>query len=327
MKTGSRRFFLSPSHVPEFYNRCVMPKAPLPFFILACLIGTLSGGEGREKSAGDAQSESLPKAAHAASNESETTPQLAPKPDSTFANALDWNDGAAEILAYSVKRNGKGGESVGEGRLVTERMISHSDGSADRKAAGKGDTEILNALLMNFGEENGAFFSSQTTVKLARHDRLRLLRQDQSLQAWPGTSYRSLDCRVTPPRLRIFSSGGEAPKDTLIARWPVYTEAMLFTYLRSVPLRVGYREELWFQDWAGEGRFVAGPQFASITVHSKTTSIRDMDTWYITMDREDGRRAEFWISSTGLHPVVLAVMGDRSEWTLKGISRKKYWSW
>jgi hypothetical protein len=102
---------------------------------------------------------------------------------------------------------------------------------------------------------------------------------------------------------------------------------MLFTYLRSVPQRAGYREEVWLQDWGAEGRFAIRPQFAAIAVRSRTRTIRDMETWYMTVDREDGRRTEFWVSASGLHPVVLAVLADRSTWTLQEISRKKYWSW
>ncbi|MEO7426778.1 MAG: hypothetical protein ABI036_16450 [Fibrobacteria bacterium] len=305
-----------------------MSKVSLPFFLTACLMAELPGSEPHGESAAEGKKPVPAKETAATPGKApESNPQLRPKPDSAFSNALDWNDGAAEILVYQVKRIGKAGEFLGQGRLVTERMLLHADGLADRRASGKDDVEILNALLLNYGDDNGASYSFQTTVKLARHDALRLLKQDQSLAAWPGTSYRSLDCRVTPPRLKSLSSGGEGEKDSVLTRWPVYTEAMLFTYLRAIPLRAGYREEVWFQDWAGEGSFVARPQFAAISVHSKTTSVRELDTWYVTLDRDDGHRSEFWISATGLHPVVLAILSDHSEWTLQGISRKKYWAW
>ncbi len=189
------------------------------------------------------------------------------------------------------------------------------------------DKEILNTVLSVSGDDGGQPFAVQTVVKMPRRDQLRLLRQDQSLQSWPGATHRFLDCGVSPPRLRVVSSGGETVRDTLIDRWPVYTEEMLFTYLRSVPQRAGYREEVWFQDWGAEGRFAIRPQFATISVRSKTRTVRDMETWYITVDREDGRRTEFWVSAAGLHPVVLAVLADRSTWTLQEITRKKYWSW
>ncbi|HKP97477.1 MAG TPA: hypothetical protein VJ385_17160 [Fibrobacteria bacterium] len=257
----------------------------------------------------------------------ETTPYMAPKPDSTFARAVDWNNGTAEILGYAVKRNGKSGEYSCQGKLVTERMFLHPDGQADRKSAGKEDVEILNAVLACSGDADGSPFSSHTVAKFPRRESLRLLRQDQSLQAWPGATHRSLDCRVTPPRLRVVSSGGEPARDTVLSRWPVYTEEMLFTYVRALPQRAGYREEVWLQDWGSEGRLAVLPKFASISVHSKTSAIRETDTWYVTVDREDGRRSEFWVSTAALHPVVLAILADRSTWTLQEIARSKYWPW
>jgi hypothetical protein len=257
----------------------------------------------------------------------ENTPSMAPKPDTAFARAADWEKGQAEVLTYSVTRRGKTGPIQCKGSVVTERMYLRKDGTADRKPAGKGDVEVLNTVLSAAGEDGGQPFALQTVVKLPRREHLKLLRQDQSLQSWPGATHRFLDCAVTPPRLRVVSSGGETVRDTLIERWPIYTEEMLFTYLRSVPQRAGYREEVWLQDWGEEGRFSIKPQFAAISVRSKTMGIRDMETWYITVDREDGRRSEFWVSTAGLHPVVLAVLADRSAWTLQEISRKKYWSW
>jgi hypothetical protein len=257
----------------------------------------------------------------------EGAPQMAPKPDSAFARAADWEKGQAEMLSYSIKRHGKTGDIQYQGRLVTERMFLRKDGTADRNYSGKTDVEVLNAVLTATGEEAGIPFSMQAVVKLPRKEHFRLLRQDQSLQSWPGATYRFLDCGVTPPRMRVVSSGGEIARDTVLSRWPVYTEEMLFTYLRSLPQRAGYREEVWFQDWGGEGRLNVKPQFATISVRSRTSSIRDMETWYITVDREDGRRSEFWVSSAGMHPVVLAILIDRSAWTLQEISRKKYWSW
>lgn len=265
---------------------------------------------------------------HRGGNQDEATiPQMAPKPDSAFARAADWNKGLAEVLSYSVLRRGRAGETRFSGRLVTERMYLRKDGIADRKPSGKGDVEILNTVLAASGEEGGIPFATETVIKLPRADRLKLLRQDQSLQSLPGTAYRSLDCSVSPPRLRTFSSGGESPRDSVLTRWPVYTEEMLFTYLRAVPLHPGYKEEVWLQDWAGEGRFNPMPQYAAISVRSKTSSVRDLETWYITVDRDDGRRSEFWISAAGLHPVVLAILGDGATWTLQDIARKNYWSW
>lgn len=253
-------------------------------------------------------------------------PAMAPKPDTSFARAADWDKGTAEILAYAVKRRGLAGETQSQGRLITERMFLSPNGMAYRKSSGKQDVEILNTVLAFSGEEGGIPFASETVVKVPRREPMRLLKQDQSLQSWPGTTHRSLDCRPVPPLLRVQSSGGETARDTVIPRWPLYTEEMLFTYLRAVPQRAGYREEVWFQDWGGEGKLAVRPQFATVSVRSKTSSIRDMDTWYITVDREDGRRSEFWVSAAGLHPVVMAILADRTTWTLQEISRRKYWS-
>lgn len=252
---------------------------------------------------------------------------MAGRPDTAFARAADWEKGTAEVLSYSVTRKGKTGPIQCRGNLVTERMYLMPDGTADRKPAGKAWVEILNTVLSASGDDGGLPFALETVVKLPRKEQMRLLRQDQSWQSWPGSTHRILDCRVSPPRLRVVSSGGETVRDTTIGRWPVFTEEMLFTYLRSVPQHAGYREEVWFQDWGAEGRFAIQPQFAAISVRSKAPAIRDMETWYVTVDREDGRRSEFWVSATGLHPVVLAVLMDRSTWTLQEITRKKYWAW
>jgi hypothetical protein len=162
---------------------------------------------------------------------------------------------------------------------------------------------------------------------MARRGPFVLLRQEQSIQSWPSVTHRSLDCRVSPPRMRVLSSGGEVTLDRSLQQWPVYTEEMLFTYLRALPQRAGYREEVWLLDIGPEGRFASKAQYAAITVRSKAPGIRDMETWYVTVDREDGRRSEFWISATGLHPVVMAILLDRSLWTLQGISRRKYRIW
>jgi hypothetical protein len=251
---------------------------------------------------------------------------MAPKPDTAFARALDWEQGAAEVLDYAVKRAGGAGDIRCRGRLTTERIFLKPDGTVGRKAAGKQDLDALNATLALSGEEDGMPFSTETVAKLPRREAFRLLRQDQSLQGWPGNAHRSLDCIASPPRLRMASSGGEAARDTVLTRWPVYTEEMLFTYLRAVPQRAGYREEVWIQDWGSIGRLMVKPQYAAITVRSKVR-IRDLETWYVTVDRNDGRRSEFWVSSQGLHPVTLATLVDRSEWSLQNISRRKAPSW
>lgn len=259
--------------------------------------------------------------------ESGEEPSLAPRPDTAFARAMDWEKGQAEILEYAVKRTGIAGESKCRGRLVTERMFLRPDGTVSRKGGGKEETEILNADLSIAGEAGGIPFSIQTVSQLPRRGAFALLRQEQSLQRWPGTGYRSLDCRVKPPRLRVSSTGGESPRDTVLERWPVYTEEMLFTYLRALPFRAGYREEVWLQDWGAEGRIALKPRYASISVRSRAPGIRDTDTWYVTVDRDDGRRSEFWIASSGMHQVVVANLADGSEWILQGITRKAYWSW
>lgn len=253
-------------------------------------------------------------------------PYMAPRPDTAFARAVDWEQGAAEVLEYAVKRSGGTGESIFRGRLTTERIFLKPDGTVGRKSAGKQDMDALSATLALFGEEDGMPFMMETVAKLPRREAFRLLRQDQSLQGSPGNAHRSLDCLATPPRLRMASSGGEAARDTVLTRWPVYTEEMLFTYLRAVPQRAGYREEVWIQDWGPIGRLMLRPQYADITVRSKVR-IRDLETWHVTVDRNDGRRSEFWVSSQGLHPVTLATLVDKSEWSLRNISRRKAPSW
>lgn len=263
---------------------------------------------------------------HGESHESDARPSLAPRPDTGFARARDWEQGYAEVLDYAVQRPGLEPDRTHQGRLVTERIFLKPDGTVGRRAAGQKDLDVLNATLALAGQEDGMPFSMETVAKLPRREAFRLLRQDQSLQGAPGNAHRSLDCQITPPRLRTASSGAEPMRDTVLARWPVYTEEMLFTYLRAIPQRIGYREEVWLQDWGPIGRLIAKPQFATISVRQKIR-VRDLETYYVTVDRDDGRRSEFWVCSQGLHPVAVANLADRTQWTLRNISRRKAQTW
>lgn len=166
-------------------------------------------------------------------------------------------------------------------------------------------------------------YSRNTAVKLPRGGPFGLLRQDESFQSPSGTVHRVLDCGVTPPRLRALSGGIEAPADSALGQWPLHTEEMLFTYVRSLPKRAGYREELWILDGGVRAGTAPRVRFATLTVRGKMAGIREVDTWHVTLDREGGGRSEFWMSQSGMHPVVLAVLADGSEWTLLEISRKK----
>ncbi len=264
---------------------------------------------------------------HEAKHAPDKNERQAPRPDTSFAAAANWDDGQAEVLSYSVTRSSPDVDLHLDGQMATERLFLAADGLVGRNRTGKSDREILNASLTLTWKEDGVPRSVATAVKLPRQGPFTLLRQDQSLQSWPSITYRALDCRVTPPRLRVLSSGGEALLDRPLEQWPVYTEEMLFTYLRALPQRAGYLEEIWLLDAGPEGKASAKAQYAAITVRSKAASIRDMETWYVTVDREDGRRSEFWIGSAGLHPVVMAILLDRSVWTLQGIDRRKYRTW
>lgn len=255
--------------------------------------------------------------------ENARVPGMAPRPDSAFNQSSAWDGDTAEILRYSVKMPGEEGGVDTQAELLTERMFLGLGGSTNRKAARREDAEILEATLSLNWNQDGSAFSRRTVVKLPRRGAMRLLRQDQSLQGREGSSYRVLECPAGPPRLRVISSGSEPAVDTVLGQWPLYTEEMLFTYLRSVPQRAGYREEVWMMGENAKGRLSERPGFAVITVRSKSAGIRDMDTWYVTVDREKGRRSEFWISMSGLHPVVMAILADRSEWALREISRRK----
>jgi len=316
----------------------------LPLLVLAAYATALSAEHSRSDSAAvhakkPAQNAAPAKAAlpkpqarppESHDQESGRSPSLPSHPDTSFARASEWESADPEILEYAVKRIGAEGDNPGRGRLLTERLFQRPDGTTARASAdavGKRDaTDILNAVLL---EEGGGEvpFSIETVCQFTRTGSFRLLRQEQSLQGWPGTTHRSLDCRNQPPRLRVSSSGGEASLDTLLGRWPVYTEAMLFTYLRAIPLRAGYREEVWLQDWGREGSFRPVPRYAQITVHTVETKVRDVDSWYVTVERDDGRQMQFWIGASGLHAVVVAELSDGTEWILQGISRKKYRTW
>lgn len=268
-----------------------------------------------------------PASDHGPKPEAGKSERRTPKPDTAFATAATWDDGQSEILAYTVTRSSPDTEFRCDGHLATERLYLNADGLVARKRGGKSDQEILNAALTLAWKEDGVPRSVETVVEMSRRAPFSLLRQEQSMQSWPSVTYRSLDCRVTPPRMRALSSGGEAAVDRPLEKWPVYTEEMLFTYLRALPQRAGYREEVWMLDAGVEGRLSTKVQYAAITVRSQAAGIRDMDTWYVTIDRDDGRRSEFWVALAGLHPVVMAILVDRSVWTLQGIDRRKYHTW
>jgi hypothetical protein len=263
---------------------------------------------------------------HAVASGRTPSAEAEPHPDSAFARAPEWESGQSEVLAYAVKRVGPDGEARWSGRMTTERLFLRPDGTVAPGPGVRGETDILNAALYLEGDA-GAPFSEETVSQFTRAGTFRLVRLEQSLQGWPGTTHRSLDCRPVPPRLRIASSGGEAPRDTTLARWPVYTEEMLFAYLRAIPLRAGYREEMWLQDWGRTGGLQIEARYALIAVRGKEPGVRDMDTWHVTVDRDDDRHSEFWVAASGLHPIVVAHLSDGTEWTLQGISRKKYRTW
>lgn len=251
------------------------------------------------------------------------TPALSPRPDSGFFRAADWERGETEVLEYAVLLPGKSDTARFAGRLETRLAYLATDGLLAGRRAHKEDEEILSATLQVAGKEGDVPFSEMTVSQMRRTPPYPLLRQEQSLQGRYGAVHRSLDCRAQPPRLRIASSGAEATRDTVLSLWPVYTEAMLFTYLRALPQRKGYREEVWLHDWGPAGRLASKPGFAVITVREKLAAIRDMDAWYVTVERETGPRSEFWIAASGLHPVVAAMLADGASWTLKGIGRRK----
>lgn len=290
------------------YNRSVMRLLlPTALFAFSILSAFASAGHEKDTHAGHPES----------------VPGLAPRPDSAFNHASAWDGDTAETLRYSVKRHGPDGDMDALGEIRTERRFLSAGGRTDPKAVDREALEILETTLSLNWNQDDSPYSRRTVVKLPRRGAMRLLRQDQSLQGRGGTSYRILDCGAGPPRLRVVSSGSEPSVDTALGQWPLYTEEMLFTYLRAVPQRAGYREEVWLLGENSRGRLADRAGFAAITVRGKSAGIRDMDTWYVTVDRENGRRSEFWISAAGLHPVVMAILADRSEWTLREISRRK----
>jgi hypothetical protein len=248
----------------------------------------------------------------------------APNPDSGFFKARDWDDGQAEILTYSIKRIAPGGEQRIEARIATEKLFYRQNGQVARVRSAVSDTEILSLSMMQIWKQGGDPRTSETVLQMPRQAPFNLLRQDQSFQSWPFISFRTLDCRLVPPKLRMHASGIDTNLELDLKQWPIFTEEMLFLYLRALPQSTGYSEEVWLLDGGGEGRFSSKSRIAKIMVRSKTTSVRDMETWYMTVDREGGVRSEFWLSAKGLHPVVMAILADQSVWTLGDISRRKF---
>jgi hypothetical protein len=249
-------------------------------------------------------------------------------PGTDFAQALDWDDGKAEILEYSVKKNVAGKEMTFPARWITEKLYyPDTGGSAVRKPKDKAARPILNSTLSYSLELDGAPRSIMAIVKLPRAGVLRLARQDVSLQIWPYAVQRVLECGKAKPRWHEISSGEEAARDTVIGKWPLFSEEMLFTYVRALPLHTGHREDIWLLESQLEERASSQARSARLSVREKGNRIREMETWHITVDREDGKKLEFWVGAAGLHPVVLAMLPDKSVWTLQKISRKQYWPW
>ncbi len=244
-----------------------------------------------------------------------------PRPDSSFASSPLWDNGQTEILVYSVELPGEM-EGAGFGRLTTKLGVS---GKADAHSSKPGVTsgvENISAALTCTWPKDGGERIRTTIDQLPRRGALRLLRQDQSISAFPTLIHRTLDCREFPPKVKVLADDDEDELDTALAEWPIYTEEMLFTYLRALPQHAGYREDAWIVPGGEPGRFLPKAKFASIEMRA-SAMVRDVETWYVTVDVEDAGRLEFWVSANGLHPVVMAILSDRSTWILQEMERRK----
>ncbi len=240
-----------------------------------------------------------------------------------FLNESSWQDGQAEILAYSVVRSYKGVEIRYPAHIVTEKVWQQKDGLLVRKAgAGK---PLLHSTLAYTFNADGFAHNHHASVQVGG-DPLRLVTQESLVANWKGVIRKKLT-QGPKVRLEIETNGFVSGLTQEWDKTPIFTEEMLFSYLRSLPFAKGYTEDIWLIEPMLDERVTPRIRYGKIRVEYKIAGIKDLTTWYVTVTRENAKKLEFWVNVSGLRPVVRAILSDGSVWEIKSIDRQKYWTW
>ncbi|MFC1584480.1 hypothetical protein ACFL5V_02915 [Fibrobacterota bacterium] len=241
-----------------------------------------------------------------------------------FNQFKEWESGKAEILEYKLKKVYMGKELVFPARLITEgKYYSFAQEKASRKPEA-GYIPILNfSILYSFKRDEGDRHS-MSTLKFSRRGKLTLARQDVSIQSWDGQIVRQYNNLSTPPVLeaRSWLEGG---KKLVMEQTPVFTTEQLFVHLRDVPLEPGYMEKIRLLGSLMEDMVDSRIYYAEIKVHKDSRVLRDQETRYISVTREDKKKLEFWVGVGGLRHVVSAILPDGTTYMLDKVNWQRYW--
>ncbi len=250
-----------------------------------------------------------------------------PETKINFLNAADWNDGKAEILSYSVEKSYRGEELLFNSDVLTEREYLNTKSGICAHKAGEEDIGVFAMTLQYQFISDTLITQFSTSLKTNMEWPLHIIRQETAIQSWLGLSWRSIKQNENGIRLSLLSSGLEANRESDLNKTDILSEELLFLYLRNLPFASGYSEEIWLLDSQFNEKAPTNVQYAKIKVESKTVSVQERVTWPVTVTKADGQKLFFWISVDGLHPIVKAILADKSIWNLEKIQRKKYWTW
>ncbi len=243
-----------------------------------------------------------------------------------FSKAKDWDQPVAEVLTYEVSSTYLGKERKFTAFFVTEAM-SYSLGEG--KGQRRGDHTQSNLSTYQFTisynfEVSGYLRSHMAFLRVFRGDTLALLRQNSSIQDWNCLIERVYRMDMESPVLQL-SSRLEGDKNTVFKKSPILTTEYLFLYLRSIPLKEGYKESVWLLKTMLGDVTDTRVYYAQIEVHPKLRHILGEDCHYVTISLEGDQKYEFWLIQKGLHQIMAARLSDGSSYTLKNINWKRYW--
>ena len=238
----------------------------------------------------------------------------------------DWDDGKAELLVYDVIRIYRGDTLHETATWITETgFYAPTSGEFTRKRE-RDHVEVLQAVLRRPGAAEGLSVSALAALQWDRRRPQSRWWQRTSLHGIYGGHWRRLALEDGKLALRVESTGGEGARVLQDYKPPLLTEEMLFTHLRNIPQRRGFKEEVWLLDSQLGDRPSYHAQYAKIEVMQENVLVRELNACLVVVARDDGKRHEFWLHRQGLHPVIKARLADGSDWTLRTWERKKYWS-
>ena len=238
--------------------------------------------------------------------------------------AQEWNSGKAEVLEYKVKKEYLGKEMVYPAFFITEgRHYSPTESRLKRKPD-KNYIPIINFSICYSFIRDSYPRHSMAILKIIRREKMQLIREDVSIQAWDGQILYEYVLGKEKPTINI-KSWLEGNKKVVLEKAPVLTTEQLFLHLRGISLESGHQEKIWLLGSLMEDMVDTKVYYAEIRVADGIRTLNDQETRYITVTREDGKKMEFWLLADGLHQVAAAILADGTTYTLKKVEWKRYW--